>query len=342
MTQLRNQSVAVFGATGHTGRFVIDELLRRGLVPVAVARDEATLAAQFAQRGIACWRASVGDPASLEAAFDGVAAVINCAGPFLDTAEALGAAALRSNAHYLDVSAEQSSTRATLEKYDVPGREAGLFFLPAMGFYGGFADLLATAAMGDWDGADEIEVAIALDSWHPTAGTRITGERNTAPRLTVIDGALAPLALPAAEVSRDYPQPFGRQAAIAVPFSEVILMKRHLRTRQMHTYLNLSALRDIRDPGTPPPAATDESGRSSQLFVVEVSVRKDGATRTATASGRDIYAFTAPLVCEAVVRILGGSAKGGGGARSPGEVFDARDYLGALAPGLTCSFGGPR
>ena len=39
-------AVAVFGATGHTGRFVVAELLRRGIRPIAIARDPAALAAR--------------------------------------------------------------------------------------------------------------------------------------------------------------------------------------------------------------------------------------------------------------------------------------------------------
>jgi short subunit dehydrogenase-like uncharacterized protein len=35
--------VAVFGATGHTGRFVVAELSQRGMTPVAVARDAEAL-----------------------------------------------------------------------------------------------------------------------------------------------------------------------------------------------------------------------------------------------------------------------------------------------------------
>jgi NAD(P)-dependent dehydrogenase (short-subunit alcohol dehydrogenase family) len=34
--------VAVYGATGHTGRFVVAELLRRGFVPVAVRSNQTT------------------------------------------------------------------------------------------------------------------------------------------------------------------------------------------------------------------------------------------------------------------------------------------------------------
>ena len=39
-------AVAVFGATRHTGRFVVAELLRRGIRPIAIARDPAALAAR--------------------------------------------------------------------------------------------------------------------------------------------------------------------------------------------------------------------------------------------------------------------------------------------------------
>ena len=40
-----NERVLVYGATGHTGRFVVDELLRRGLEPVLAGRDAERLAA---------------------------------------------------------------------------------------------------------------------------------------------------------------------------------------------------------------------------------------------------------------------------------------------------------
>jgi hypothetical protein len=47
-----------------------------------------------------------------------------------------------------------------------------------MAFYGGLGDLLATEAMERWAAADEICIAVALDSWQPTRGTRLTGQRN--------------------------------------------------------------------------------------------------------------------------------------------------------------------
>lgn len=101
-----NKPVTVFGAYGHTGRFVVSELRRRGLTTIISGRDEAKLNA-FGDAHPECEvrAASIDDPASLERAISGAAAVINCAGPFLDTALPVVDAALRARIHYLDVTA---------------------------------------------------------------------------------------------------------------------------------------------------------------------------------------------------------------------------------------------
>lgn len=334
----KSRNIAIFGATGHTGQFVVAELCRRGMTPIAIARSSAKLMeSQFQNLNVITRCASVNDPSSLDDALRDVFAVINCAGPFLETAEVVAGAALRSGVHYLDISAEQLSTQTILNKYDDMAREADLLFLPAMGFYGGFGDLLATAAMNGWDFADEIRIIIALDSWHPTQGTRLTGRLNTTQRQIIVDGNLSPLPQPASEIFWDFSQPFGHQDVIELPFSEVILIARHLKTTQLHSYLNRAPLRDLRDPATPLPKAVDGSGRSAQIFMVDVVVEKDSCVRRITAQGQDIYAFTAPFVCEAVARIVKGEVQDRG-AQAPGAVFDAQDYLRTLTPELTYTF----
>ena len=94
------RAVAVFGAAGHTGRFVVAELLRRGFAPIAIGRDSAKMAELgYGERGVTIRTASLDDPGSLDRALAGAAAVINCAGPFLHTAEVVAAAALRARMH---------------------------------------------------------------------------------------------------------------------------------------------------------------------------------------------------------------------------------------------------
>ena len=79
--------VAIVGATGYTGRFIIAELLRRGMTPIAIARDANALsAANFPENEVYHRQATLNDAASLDRALHEAQAVINCAGPFVDTA----------------------------------------------------------------------------------------------------------------------------------------------------------------------------------------------------------------------------------------------------------------
>ncbi|WP_460037048.1 saccharopine dehydrogenase NADP-binding domain-containing protein [Streptomyces cavourensis] len=207
-----DRTVAVFGAYGHTGRFVVAELRARGLRAVLVGRDpdklkalaygtgpsgttvygtgpsgttaygtgpSGTTAYGTEERATGTYTtppdvrtASAHDPASIDRALTGAAAVINCAGPFATTAAPVIEAALRAGIPYVDVAAEIEANLDTFAHYAERARESGASIVPAMAFFGGLGDLLATAAMGDWATADEAHIAYGLSSWHPTAGTR--------------------------------------------------------------------------------------------------------------------------------------------------------------------------
>ncbi|MDD9349122.1 saccharopine dehydrogenase NADP-binding domain-containing protein [Mumia sp.] len=331
MTSSSPGPVVVYGAYGHTGRFVVDELLRRGLTPILSGRDETRLAAMTdGRRDLEIRPARVDDPDALRTAVAGAAAVINVAGPFLDTGVIVSGAAVAAGAHYLDVTAEQPAVEAVYAARALDAEEAGVAVIPAMAFYGGLADLLATSILDGLTEPAALTVAVGLDRWWPTTGTRLTGSRNTAPRRTIVDGRLAPLGESPPPDPWDFPG-LGEQAVVAVPFSEPVLIARHLPVDRLDSYLSASALTDIRDPETPPPPAIDDRGRSSQQFVVDVVAEAGRQTHRMSASGRDIYAATAPLVVEATARLLDGRASGTG-AVAPGEVFDAEDFLRALTP----------
>ncbi|MGB6985536.1 MAG: NAD(P)H-binding protein [Candidatus Aquilonibacter sp.] len=312
--------IAVYGASGHTARFVLAELVRRGHAPIAIGRDNSKMPEMRI--------APLDDAESLDRALTGADAVINCAGPFLDTAVPLIEAALRCHVPYLDVTAEQASALSTFEQFDAPARECGIAVVPAAGFYGGLGDLLVTHAMHGWTHADRIDIAIALDSWWPTRGTRSTGARNTAPRLTISDGELTQLQ-PSAPRLWNFPEPFGTQDVVELPFTETILLARHVRVREMHNYLNQAPLRDLRDPTTPEPVAIDADGRSDQRFLVEVIARSGDEERRVTASGRDIYAITAPIVVEAVERVCQ-RPHHNAGAVVLAQLVDASAFLATL------------
>lgn len=325
-----NRAVTVFGACGHTGRFVVAELCRRGWMPILSGRDADQLSALGIEHPRLDTRtASIESPASLDHAVDGALAVINCAGPFLDTATPVVEAALRARIHYLDVAAEQRAVLDTFDRHGGAARNAGIVVLPGMAFYGGLADLLATAAMDDWSQADSIDVGVALDSWHPTRGTRLTGARNHYPRLVVSGGRLERLADPTPTREWTFPAPFGTQPMVALPLSETITISHHLSVRELHSYMNLAPLNDLRNPDTPAPLASDPQGRSAQRFAMEVIVRNGTQLRRELAVGRDIYAIAAPLIVGAMERILDGRCRTQG-VTTAGAAFNARDFLAAI------------
>ena len=71
-------------------------------------------------------------------------------------------------------------------------------------------------------------------------------------------------------------------------------------------------------------------GRSAQTFLIEAVVRRGSEERRAVVRGQDIYAVTAPLVVEALRRLLAQSPMRRG-VVTAGEL-GARGYLEALDP----------
>jgi NAD(P)-dependent dehydrogenase (short-subunit alcohol dehydrogenase family) len=332
-----NETVAVFGAYGHTGRFVVSELRKRGWTAILSGRDPDKLnALGSVHPGLDRRPASVDDAASLDRALAGAAAVINCAGPFARTSAPLIEAAFRARIPYLDVAAEIEANADTFEHYAGRAREAGIAIVPAMAFYGGLGDLLATAAMGDWKEADDICIAYALSSWKPTLGTRATTEvsrqRRDGRRIVFSNHRLELRTDDAPILSWTFPAPIGTQTVVGeFTMADSVTIPRHIRTPAIRTYMTLAPLMDLDDPDLSPPPAADESGRSAQTFLVEVVARSGHIERRAVARGRDIYAVTAPLVVEAAQRVVARHADSAG-VFAAGEIFDAEDFLMSLCP----------
>ncbi|WP_327412047.1 saccharopine dehydrogenase family protein [Streptomyces sp. NBC_01233] len=330
-------AVVVYGATGHTGRFVVAELRRRGFATVISGRDADRLEALAAEWGdVEVRPATVDDASSLDRALAGAAAVVNCAGPFALTAGPVVEAALRAGIPYVDVAAEIEANVSMFADHAEAARKADVPVVPAMAFYGGLGDLLVTAAMGEWTAADEVHVAYGLNGWHPTPGTRVAGrvshERRAGRRVRFAEGALQYHDDKPWEQDWLFPEPVGRRAVIAeFTMADVVTVPSHVSVPEVRTYMTVEAAKDLAGEDTPAPEPVDALGRSNQTFVVDVVVCAGGVERRASARGQDIYAVTAPLAVEAVERILAGHTRTAGVA-SAGAMFDAADFLRALSP----------
>jgi hypothetical protein len=293
--------IAVYGASGTTGRFVVAELQERGFTPLPFGRAQAT----------------PDNPTALDQALTGAAAVINTAGPFAVTADPLISAAERAGIPYVDVAAEIEANADTL------ARNTTVPAVPAMAFFGGLADLLVTATTADWPTADSAHIAYGLSNWQPTPGTLTAGAvshaRRNGQRVRFHNNELQYHSDPPQTLQWEFPS--GPREVIAeFSMADIVTIPSHLQIPSVTSYMTTSAARGLREAA---------NRAEPETFEVDVRVRRGDEERRMAIAGRDIYAVSAPLAVEAVERLLTGRFKVTGTA-SAGAMFDAADFLNAL------------
>jgi short subunit dehydrogenase-like uncharacterized protein len=119
--------IMIYGATGFTGRLVVEAALARGMRPVLAGRSTAVedLARAF---GLSARRFGLDAPE-----LRGVGVLLNAAGPFEVTAPPWVRACLAAGVHYLDLAGEYPEHQA-LAAQDADARAAGVMLLPGAGF----------------------------------------------------------------------------------------------------------------------------------------------------------------------------------------------------------------
>ncbi|MFB6073296.1 MAG: trans-acting enoyl reductase family protein [Halobacterium sp.] len=123
-------TLLVYGAYGYSGELVASEAVDRGLDPVVAGRKHAEVG-RVGTRLDCETRAFTVDDAEPHLA--DVDVVLNCAGPFADTAEPLADAALEAGADYLDVTGEIPVFEALAGRDDAAS-DADVTVLPGVGF----------------------------------------------------------------------------------------------------------------------------------------------------------------------------------------------------------------
>jgi short subunit dehydrogenase-like uncharacterized protein len=125
--------VLVYGATGYSGKLATDVLREQGITPVVAGRDPARTEASAAAVGASHRVARADDPSAIGAMLDDVGVVLNAAGPFSATAEAIADACLDRGVHYLDLCAEVPVLERLAARHTT-ARSRGVMLMPAVGF----------------------------------------------------------------------------------------------------------------------------------------------------------------------------------------------------------------
>ena len=169
-----NHDWIVYGATGYTGRAIVEEAARRGLRPILAGRNAQSIGDLAKRLGLEHRVFGLGDADTLRASIRGARLVLNCAGPFSATACPMMEACLAEHAHYLDITGEIDIIEAAAA-LDREAKAAAVILLPAVGFDVVPSDCLAAKLAARLPGASRLTLAFnALGSLSPgTAKTML-------------------------------------------------------------------------------------------------------------------------------------------------------------------------
>ena len=350
--------IALYGATGYTGRLTAAELRKAGADFVISGRNRSKLEALAEELGggVRVQPAALDDLASLRSLLEECAAVIACAGPFTQHGEPVLRAAVETATHYLDTTGEQPFMRMALERYGPGAGEAGVAVIPAMGFDYVPGDMIASLTAEGMGEVDEVLLAYAVTGFGGTRGTTLSA-------LEMLKGGdvewrklqWMPADQSVGRGSFDFGEPIGSKRMIRYPAGEQITVPRHIPTRRVRTIISAST---IAPPAMGPllplvtrpmglamrtplkralgalvsrlPEGPSPEDRAAARFTIVCDVTRGRKRRRGVIRGRDPYGLTAAAVARgAVIASQGGIPASGGLA--PSQAFDTRKFLKGLA-----------
>jgi short subunit dehydrogenase-like uncharacterized protein len=177
-TMSGKKPAVVYGASGFSGRLVVEYLCEYNVPFIAAGRSRARIEAvmkqvpgiEKAQFEIAEVENSVEDLAKL---FAGAKVVCNTVGPFIYSGPLVIEACLRAGCHYLDISGEQEWIRQVATKWSGPFAERKLLAAPATAFMSAPSDAAARLCLEKNKDIDTLET-VTLFRGMPTFGSTQT------------------------------------------------------------------------------------------------------------------------------------------------------------------------
>ena len=157
MEQKREFDLVVIGATGLTGRLVVDQLAQRDALSGLTGKRRWAIAGRSPDRlastladvrleDVVTIFADLDDEASLRNLAVRTAVVLSCAGPYTSQAEGLIEACVGAGTSYVDLSGEIPLLRRVIDRFDEAARRAGVQVVQMAGWEAMPADLTTLIA----------------------------------------------------------------------------------------------------------------------------------------------------------------------------------------------------
>ncbi|MDM9628994.1 saccharopine dehydrogenase NADP-binding domain-containing protein [Rhizobium sp. S152] len=305
----------IYGATGYTGGMVAQHAKRAGMPVVLAGRSGTALAKLAFELGMEYRVFGLDDATAIDTGLAGISVLLNCAGPFMRTADALMKAAIRNGVHYLDTAAELDSYRLA-EALDDKAKAAGVMLMPGGG--GSVAMLGGLASHGAGRVANPRKIRIVLHvAGGLSRGSAISATENlTVETLKCAHGVLTP-----AEADIQ-PFDFGRGAVecFRVTLPDLITIWRATGVPDIETFVHATGDGFPQGDLSLLPDGPSEEERLANRYQALVEVTDDqGQVVRSLLDTVNGYTFTAMAAAEAGRRVLNGEARSG--FQTPAGLF---------------------
>jgi len=338
--------LAVYGATGFTGRLAAEAAERAGLDFILGGRDESRLRGVAAELGgeHPYQVARHDDPTELRALASRARVLASTAGPFAEVGELAVAAAVDAGTHYLDSTGEVDFMAQTFRRHHEQAKRKGIVVINACAHEYVFGDCAVSLALEAFPGTREMRVSYWIPNKAITRGTALTTLRMFS----------SPLfgAHQARPAKVRFPQPPGDTWVVSYPGGEAELLRRrrpdvsittcmdvpHLVARSAPAMPALGMLMRLPGVGSAAqrfiesrPAGPPADVRARQEFVIFAEVDPGlGGGHGIAVRGTDPYGLTGELLARCARLLLRGENQAAG-VLSPSEAFPPGPLLDSLA-----------
>lgn len=317
-------TLMIYGAAGYTGRMAAAYAKAAGLRLVVAGRDRAPLADLASVLDVEYRVFALDDDEAIIEGLAGIAVLLNCAGPFLRTAEPLMKACIERGVHYLDIAAELDSYRLA-EDLDAQARMAGVMLLPGSGGSVAMLGCLTQHAIKRVPEPQSISIALHV-SGTMSRGSALSAAENMTDCLARVSGQLVPRS-PGDTRNFD----FGRGAVSCFPVTlpDLLTIWKDTQVPNIATFVHVSGgAFPEGDLATLAEGPSVEQREQNRYQVAVEVIGRDGKIARAVLDTVNGYTFTPMAAAMAARRVLDGDVRPG--FQTPAGLF-GEDFATSIA-----------
>jgi len=234
--QIGMDSLLIYGAYGYTGELIAREAVDRGHEPILAGRDATSVHQLGAELDLRSRSFDLSDQDTIREYLDGVDTILNCAGPFEETADPLIEAAIETQTHYLDITGEIPVFERAARQHEA-AETAGVTIMPGVGFDVVPTDCLSAHLHDRLPSATHLSLAISATGGI-SPGTTKTALRGLGDGGAIReDGQLR--AVPAGDRTRTVDFGWGSQTVTAFPWGDISTAYHTTKIPNIHVYMAL-------------------------------------------------------------------------------------------------------